>query len=92
MVSESTETTEIKYCVANKLRASLNVQMLLKNFFIPSVHPSVHHNCGVISGSHACSECLLPINLDAGLYTTCRGKRVLIVIRFNATFLRLRSY
>ena len=28
----------------------------------------------------------------AGLYTTCRGDRVLVVIRLNVTFLPLRSY
>ena len=33
-----------------------------------------------------------PIILGAGLYTTCRGQRVLIVIRLNATFLPLRPY
>jgi len=33
-----------------------------------------------------------PIVLGAGLYITCRGERVLlvIIIRFNATFLLLR--
>jgi len=33
-----------------------------------------------------------PINLGAGLYTICRGERVLVVIRFNAIFLPLRPY
>jgi len=33
-----------------------------------------------------------PIILGAVLYTTYRGERVLIVIRFNATFLLLRPY
>ena len=33
-----------------------------------------------------------PIILGAGLYTTCPGERVLVVIRFNATFLPLRPY
>jgi len=28
-----------------------------------------------------------PVILGAGLYTTFRGERVLVVIRFNATFL-----
>jgi len=31
-----------------------------------------------------------PIILDAELYTTCPGERVLVVIRFNVTFLPLR--
>jgi len=29
---------------------------------------------------------------DAGLYTTCCGEQVLVVIRFNATFLPWRPY
>jgi len=33
-----------------------------------------------------------PIILDAGLYTTCRDERVLVAIRFNATFQPLRPY
>jgi len=33
----------------------------------------------------------LPITLGAGLYATCRGERVLVVIRFNVTFLPSRS-
>jgi len=33
-----------------------------------------------------------PIIFGAGLYTTCRGERVLLVIRFNATFLPLGFY
>jgi len=33
-----------------------------------------------------------PMVLGAGLYTTCRGERVLAVIRFNATFLPLTPY
>jgi len=30
--------------------------------------------------------------LVAGLCTTCRGERVLVVIKFNVTFLPLRPY
>ena len=33
-----------------------------------------------------------PIILGAGLYTACRGERVLAVIRFNASFLPLTHY
>jgi len=34
------------------------VQMQLKMyFFVPSVLPCLHHNYGVISGSHACRDC-----------------------------------
>jgi len=30
--------------------------------------------------------------LVAGLHRTCRGERVLVIIRFNVTFLPLRPY
>jgi len=40
-------------------------------FFVPFARPCTHHNCGVISGSHACRDCVWPIILDAELYTTC---------------------
>jgi len=33
-----------------------------------------------------------PIIFGAGFHTTYRGKRVLVVIRFNATYLPLRPY
>ena len=67
-----------------------DVQMQLKMcFFIPSVHPCVHHNCGVISGR----DYMWPITFGCRAYTTCCGGRVLaVVIRFNATFLSLRPY
>ena len=45
---------------------------------------------GVISGSHACRDCVWHIILDAELYTTCPGERVLAATRFNVTFLPLR--
>jgi len=65
-----------------------DVQMQLKMyFFVPFVRPCMHHNYGVISGREACRDCVWPIILDAELYTTCPGERVLVVIRFNATFL-----
>jgi len=43
-----------------------------------------------LSGSHACRDCVWPIILDAELYTTCPGERVLVAIRFNVTFLPLK--
>jgi len=50
----------------------------------------MHQNYGVISGSHACRERLrVAYNLDAELYTTCPGERVLVATRFNVTFLPL---
>jgi len=61
-------------------------------FLIPAVHPCMHRNCGVISGRHTSRDCAWPIILATGLYTTCRGERELVVIRFNVTFLPLRSH
>jgi len=45
---------------------------------------------GVISGSHACRDCVWHIILDAELHTTCPGERVLVATRFKVTFLPLR--
>jgi len=50
----------------------------------------MHHNYGVISESHACKDCVWRTTLDAEVYTTCPGERVLVVIRFNVTFPHLR--
>ena len=77
---------------ANKLRASFPVvQIQLKiYFFVPFVRPCMHLNYGVISGSHACRDCGGHIILVAELYTTCPGERVLVVTKFNVTFLPLR--
>jgi len=59
-------------------------------FFVPFVRPCMHLNYGVISGSRACRDCVWHTILDAGLYTTCPGERVLVATRFNVTFLPLR--
>jgi len=40
----------------------------------------MHHNYGGISESHACRDCVWNIILDAGLYTTYPGERVLVVM------------
>ena len=70
-----------------------DVQMQLKTyFFIPFVHPCMHHNYGVISRSHTCRDCVWHIILNAELYTTCPGERVLGATRSNATFLPLRLW
>ena len=61
-------------------------------FFVPSVRPCMHHSYGVISGRRTSTDCLGLITLVAGHCTTCRGERVLVVIRFNITFLPLRLY
>jgi len=39
----------------------------------------MRHNYGGISESHACKDCAWPIILDAELYTTCPGERVLLI-------------
>jgi len=49
-------------------------------FFVPFVRPCMHHNYGGISESHVCKDCMWLIILDAGLYTTCPGERVLVVM------------
>jgi len=46
----------------------------------------------VVSGSHASTDCVWTITLVAGLCTACRGEQVVVVIRFNGTFLPLRPY
>ena len=63
---------------------------LKTHFFVPFVRPCMHHNYGVISGSHTCRDCVWCTILDAELYTTCPGERALVATRFNVTFLPLR--
>jgi len=61
-----------------------DAEMQLKmNFFVPFVRPCMHHNMveyGGCSESHACNDCVWPIIMDAELYATCYGERVLIVM------------
>jgi len=45
----------------------------------------MHHKYGVISGSPECRDCVWHTILDAELYTTCPGERVLVATRFNVT-------
>ena len=59
-------------------------------FFVPSLRPCMHHNYAVISGRHTSTDCVWLITLVTELCRTCRGERVLVVIRFNVTFLPLR--
>jgi len=67
-----------------------DVQTQLKTYvFVPFVRPFMRHNYGVISGSHACKDGVWHIFLDAELYTSCPGERVLVATRFNITFLPL---
>ena len=49
-------------------------------FFVPFVRPCMHQNYGGISESHGCKDYMSPIILDAELYTTCPGERVLVVM------------
>jgi len=68
-----------------------DVQMQLKKyFFIPFVRPCMHHDYGVISGRHACRDCVWHIILDAEHCTTCPRERMLVATRFSLTFLPLR--
>jgi len=65
-----------------------DVQMQLKMYvFVSFVRPCIHHNYGVISGSHACRDCGWHIILGAEFHKTCSGERVLVVIRFSVIFL-----
>jgi len=44
-------------------------QMQLKKYFFVSIaFPCMQHNCGIISGSHACRDCVWHIILDAKSY------------------------
>ena len=81
-----------QYCAANKLRDSVSgcSNAVKLYFFFPFVRPCMHHNYDVITGSHACRDCVWHITLDAELYTTCPGEPVLVPTRFNVTFLTLR--
>jgi len=44
------------------------------------VRQCMHHKYGGISESHAYIDCVWSIILDAELYTTCLGERVLVVM------------
>ena len=57
-----------------------------------SVHPCMHHNYGVISERHTSTACVWAVTLVAELCTTCSGEGVVVVIRFNVTFLPLKPY
>jgi len=87
---------QYKHYAVNKLRSSFSrCSNSVKNiayFFVPSLRPCVDHSYGVISGKHTSTDCVWPGTLFAGLCKTCRGKRVLVVIRFNVILLRLRPY
>ena len=49
-----------------------DVQMQLKMyFFVPFVRHCMHHNYGVISGSHACRDCVWPKTGSRALYNLC---------------------
>ena len=67
-------------------------------FFIPSVHPCMHHNYGVISGRHTSADCLWPITLVAGLcslhlpWTSVGSHQVQCNIRTFEALLRKNVY
>ena len=57
------------------------LQMQLKMYFVvPFVRPCMHHKYGGLSESDACKDCVWPVILDAELYITCPGERVLVVM------------
>ena len=49
-------------------------------FFVLFARPCMHLNYGGLSESNACKDCVWPIILDAELYTTCPGERVLVAM------------
>jgi len=46
----------------------------------------MHQNYGGISESHACKDCVWPVSLDAELYTTSPGERVLVVMTHQVQY------
>jgi len=84
-----------QYYAVNKLRASFSqcsnsvTNVLFRSFFTPMCASQSH---GVISGRHTSTDGVWLVTLVAGLCRTCRGERVLVVIRFNVTLLPLRPY
>jgi len=85
--SQMTETFSRDNCDINIVQQTSckplfpDVQMQLKMyFFVPFVRPCMHHIYGGIAESRACRDCVWPIILDAELYTTCPGERVLVVM------------
>ena len=86
------KTTVMSLSCSKQLRASFSrcLTQWKMYFCVPSLRPGMHHNYAVISGRHTSTDCVWLIILVTELCTTCRGERVLIVIRFNVTFLLLR--
>ena len=79
----------------NKLRSSLSrFSKLVKNVLFRSFFTSMCGSqwlCDFILESIQ-TDCTWPGTLVVGLWKTCRGERVLVVIRFNVTILHLRPY
>jgi len=80
------------YCAAKSCETLFpDVEMQLKMYFFdPFLRPCMHRNYGVISGSPACRDCVWHIILNAEVYTTLPGERMLLVIRCNVRFPHLR--
>ena len=92
-MTKTSETTVISALHSNQAASFSPSSNAVKMYFcVPSVRPCLHHNYGAIWRRHAYRDCIWPIIFCAGLYTTCRSERVLVVVRFNATFLPLRPY
>ena len=72
---------------ANKLRASFSrCSRAVKNVLFRSFCTPMFASHGGISESHACKDCVWPIILDAELYTTCPGERVLVVMTHQVQY------
>ena len=61
-------------------------------FFVPSLRPCMHHNYAVISRRHTSTECVWLITLVTELCRTCRGERVLVVIRYQCNIPTFEAY
>ena len=81
-----------QYCAANKLRASFSrCSNAVKNVLFRSFCTPMYASQLWCKFRKSCMQRLrVASNLDAELYTTCPGERVLVAIRFNVTFLPLR--
>jgi len=86
-----------KFCAANKLRACFSrCSNAVKNVHFRSFcTPCMHRNYGVISGSHACKDCVCRVAYNFGykaLYNLPWRRSASSHDSFNVTFLHLRHY
>ena len=74
------KTTAIKILCSKQAASLFSRCSKAVYFFVRFVRPCMHHNYGGISESHPCKVCVWPIILNAELYTSCPGERVLVVM------------